>query len=132
MTPVPVARPRPLATLTPAIAVSLATLVLSFTISAAFVAANGGLTMPSAAIASKPPAASPSLVAAAPSSAVAATLVPSVAAPVVTPSPSARERIACSHAVPVPDAHPVADTEADTQADCEADAEAEARTAMRC
>ena len=88
MTPVPVARPRPLAMLTPAIAISLATLVLSFTISAAFVAANGGLSMPSAAIASRAPASSPSLVAAAPSSAVAATIGPSAAAPAVTPSPT--------------------------------------------
>ncbi len=89
LTPVPVARPRALASLTPAIAISLATLVLSFTISAAFVMANGGLTMPPAAIASHPPAASPSLAAAAPSSGAAATIAPSAVAPVVTPSPIA-------------------------------------------
>jgi hypothetical protein len=106
MTPVPVPRPRPLATLTPAIAISLATLVLSFTISAAFVAANGGLTMPPAAIASKPPVASPSLVAAAPSSAAAATLVPSLAGPVVSPSPTAASASPSATPSPTPSPSP--------------------------
>jgi hypothetical protein len=108
MTPVPVARPHALASLTPAIAISLATLVLSFTISAAFVMANGGLSMPSAAIASKPPAASPSLVAAAPSNAAAATVAPSAAGPVVTPSPSAASPTPTVTPSPTPTLKPTA------------------------
>ena len=106
MTPVPIARPRALTTLTPAIAISLATLVLSFMISAAFVVANGGLTVPSAAVASKPPAASPSLAAAATSGAGAATIAPSAAAPVVTPSPTAASPTPAVTPSPSPTASP--------------------------
>ena len=94
--------------LTPAIAISLATLVLSFTISAAFVAANGGLSMPSAAIVSRAPASSPSLVAAAPSSAVAATIGAIGRRAGRDAEPDRRERVAGGDAVTVPDAHDVA------------------------
>ncbi len=94
MTPVPPAKPRALASLTPAIAVSLATLALAFLISVGFTMANGGLTLPSIAVATGTPAASASAVAAAPSaggsaaSVAPSAMVPSASPAAVTASPA--------------------------------------------
>jgi LysM repeat protein len=106
MTPVPAARPRALASLTPAIAISLATLALSFTISAAFVMANGGLSMPLAAVATTPSPAAPSLAAAATSGAAAATVAPSVAVPIGKPTPSAASAAPTATSSPTPTVAP--------------------------
>ncbi len=85
MTPVPPARPRALTAVTPAIALSLAILLLSFGISAAFVVANGGMSLPSIAIATRSPASSASALAGA-TGGVAATVAPSAVAPAATAS----------------------------------------------
>ncbi len=130
MTPVPAARPRALASLTPAIAISLATLVLSFTISAAFVMANGGLSMPSAAIASRPPAASPSLAAAATVGRRGRDRRAIGRGAGRDAEPVRRERVADGHAVPDPDALD-ADPDADAQADREATPKPSPRTGTR-
>jgi hypothetical protein len=106
MAPVPAARPRALASLTPAIAISLATLALSFTISAAFVMANGGLSMPLAAVATTPSPAAPSLAAAATSGAAAATVAPSVAVPIGKPTPSAASAAPTATSSPTPTVAP--------------------------
>jgi LysM repeat protein len=108
MTPVPPARPRALAAMTPAIAISLATLVLAFGISAAFVMANGGMSLPSIAIAPRSPAASGSGVAAAPSSGLAASIAPSTVAPVANASPVAASPVAASPGAPTTTPTPAA------------------------
>ncbi len=85
VSPVATPRVRTKAILTPAISVSLIILTLSFGASVAFGLANGGLVLPSSALATTPAAgASASAIAVAPS--IAPSIVPASIAPVATAS----------------------------------------------